>query len=55
MVLAAFLQKKKYPFTKAANGLLGVEAVMATPESFDIILMGAILPLSMAAICLNIY
>jgi CheY-like chemotaxis protein len=40
MVLAAFLQKKKYPFTKAVNGLLGVQAVMASPETFDVILMG---------------
>ena len=42
MVLAAFLHKKKYPFTKATNGLLGLQAVMAKSGNFDIILMGAI-------------
>jgi hypothetical protein len=40
MLLATFIRKRKYPFTKAVNGLLGVEAVKARPENFDVILMG---------------
>jgi hypothetical protein len=42
MLLATFIQKRKYPFTKAENGLLGVEAVKARAENFDVILMGTI-------------
>lgn len=42
MLLATFMKKKKYPFTKAENGLLGVEAVKAEAENFDVILMGMI-------------
>jgi hypothetical protein len=40
MLLATFIGKRKYPFTEAVNGLLGVEAVKARAENFDIILMG---------------
>lgn len=40
MLLATFLKKKKYPFTKAENGLIGVQAVQARPQNFDVILMG---------------
>jgi hypothetical protein len=42
MLLATYIQKRKYPFTKAENGLLGVEAVKARAENFDVILMGTI-------------
>jgi hypothetical protein len=42
MLLATFIQKKRCPFTKAENGFLGVEAVKARAENFDIILMGTI-------------
>ena len=42
MLLATFIKKKKYPFTTAVNGLLGVEAVKAKAENFDVILMGMI-------------
>jgi hypothetical protein len=42
MLLATFIRKRKYPFTKAVNGLLGVEAVKARPGNFDVILMGTV-------------
>ena len=42
MLLATYIQKRKYPFTKAKNGLLGMEAVKARSENFDVILMGMI-------------
>jgi hypothetical protein len=42
MLLATFMKKKKYPFAKAENGLLGVEAVKAGAKNFDVILMGMI-------------
>jgi len=44
MLLATFIQKRKYPFTKAENGLLGVEAVKARAENFDVILMDLQMP-----------
>ena len=39
LILATFLKKRGYPFAKAENGLLAVQAVQARPEGFDIILM----------------
>lgn len=42
MLLATFIRKKHYQFTKAENGLLGVEAVKATTVNFDVILMGTV-------------
>jgi len=44
MLLATFIKKKKYPFTTAVNGLLGVEAVKAKAENFDVILMDLQMP-----------
>jgi len=44
MLLATFLKKKKYPFTKAENGLIGVQAVQMQPDNFDIILMDLQMP-----------
>ena len=39
LILATFLKKRGYPFAKAENGLLAVQAVQAQPEGFDVILM----------------
>lgn len=46
MLLATFLKRKKYPFAQAENGLIGVQAVQARPQNFDVILMGMYLLLS---------
>ena len=39
LILATFLKKRGYPFAKAENGFLAVQAVQARPEGFDVILM----------------
>jgi CheY-like chemotaxis protein len=39
LILATFLKKRGFPFSKAENGLLAVQAVKARPEGFDVILM----------------
>jgi hypothetical protein len=39
LILATFLKKRGYPFSKAENGLLAVQAVQARPDGFDVILM----------------
>lgn len=39
LILATFLKKRGFPFSKAENGLLAVQAVKARPKGFDVILM----------------
>ena len=39
LILETFLRKRGYPFAKAENGLLAVQAVQARPEGFNVILM----------------
>jgi CheY-like chemotaxis protein/anti-sigma regulatory factor (Ser/Thr protein kinase) len=44
LILATFLRKRNFPFVKAENGLLAVQAVQSRPEGFDVILMDIQMP-----------
>ena len=39
LILETFLRKRGYPFAKAENGLLAVQAVQSRPDGFNVILM----------------